>query len=64
MNAAVLRIADGFRCARITDAKTTAHFRKKWAVDFCCLSEANLFNSMDEVAIFVSAEPGIIEKTA
>ena len=59
-----MRIAGGFRCARITNAKTTAHFRKEGAVVFCCLSKANLFNFMDEVAISVSAEPGIIEKTA
>ena len=44
-----------------TNTKTTAHFRKKWAVDFCCLSKANLFNFMDEVEISVSAEPGITE---
>ena len=31
---------------------------------FCCLSKANLFNFMDEVEISVSAEPGIVEKTA
>ncbi len=29
-----------------------------------CLSKANLFNFMDKVEISVSAEPGIVEKTA
>ena len=37
---------------------------RKGRLIFCCLSKANLFNFMDEVAVSVSAEPGIIEKTA
>lgn len=37
---------------------------RKGRLIFCCLSKANLFNFMDEVEIFVSAEPGIVEKTA
>lgn len=35
-------IADGFRCARTTNAKTTAHFRKEGAVDFLLFIKSKL----------------------